>query len=103
MSLYNSIIFHACGKSEILKLIPIKGIQISSPIWWAQYWKEYIWFLKKWTTKNILFCIVIVIISSRYVVPLIRDLIDVFGHVKSWGKTFFVSRVSKTQKSIIKM
>ena len=41
--------------------------------------------------EDILFCIIIVITSSRDGVPSIRDAIDVFGHVKYWGKTFVVS------------
>ena len=53
--------------------------------------------------EDILFCIIIVITPFGYVVPSIRDVIDVFGHVKPWGKTFVVSRVSSTHKSIIKM
>ena len=51
----------------------------------------------------ILFCIIIVITPSRDVVSPIRDVIDVFGHVKYWGKTSIASRVSSTHKSIIKM
>ena len=53
--------------------------------------------------EDILFCIIIVITPSRYVVPTIRDVIYVFVHVNSWGKTPIVSRVSSTHKSIIKM
>ena len=37
------------------------------------------------------------------IVPPIRDFIDLFGHVKSCGKTSIVSWVSSTHKSIIKM
>ena len=37
------------------------------------------------------------------VVPPIRDFIDVFGHVKSRGKTSTISQVSSTHKSIFKM
>ena len=53
--------------------------------------------------EDILFCIIIVITPFWDGVPPIRDVIDVISHVKSWGKTFVVSRVSGTHKSIIKM
>ena len=56
--------------------------------------------------KDILFCIIIIILiipPFEDVVPLIGDAIDVIDHVKYWGKTFIVSRVSSTHKSIIKM
>ena len=53
--------------------------------------------------EDILFCIIIVITPFGSVVPSIRDFIDVFGHVKTWGKTFVVIRASSTHKSIIKM
>ena len=53
--------------------------------------------------EDILFCIIIIITPSRDVVPPIRDAIDVFGHVKPWGKTFVVTLVSSTDKSIIEM
>ena len=57
--------------------------------------------------QYIIFCIIIVITHSRDVVPPIRDVIDVFGHVNSLGKTFVVrsvvSWVSSTYKSIINM
>ena len=53
--------------------------------------------------EDILFCIIIIISPFIDVVPSIRDVIDVFGHVKFWGKTFVVSRVCSTQKSIIKI
>ena len=54
--------------------------------------------------EDILFCIIIIIISpSEDVVPLIKDIIDVIGHVKSWGKTSVVSWVSSTHKSVIQM
>ena len=49
-----------------------------------------------------LFCIII-IIPSIDVVPPIRGVVDVFGHVKSCGKTFIVSQVIITHKSIIEM
>ena len=52
--------------------------------------------------EDILFCIIMVITPSRYVVPLIRDFIDVIGHVKSLGKTSIVNRVSSTQKVLLK-
>ena len=53
--------------------------------------------------QDILFCIIIIITPSKDVVPPIRDVIDVFGHVKTWGKTSIVSWVISTHKSIIKM
>ena len=53
--------------------------------------------------KNILFCIIIVITPFKEVVPPTRDVTDEFGHVKSLGKTFVVSPVSSTHKSIIKI
>ena len=46
--------------------------------------------------EDIIFCIIIIIIvivtPSKDVFTLIRDVIDVSGHVKSWGKTSVVSR-----------
>ena len=54
--------------------------------------------------EDILLCIIIIIITPfGYVVPLIRDFIDVFVHVKSWGKTSVVIQINCTHKSIIKM
>ena len=50
-----------------------------------------------------LFCIIIFITPSAYVVPPIRDVIDVIGHAKSWGKTSVVSQVSSTHTSVIEM
>ena len=56
------------------------------------------------TVEYILFCIIIIIVSpSGDVVPLIRDVIVVFVHVKYWGKTSILNWVSITEKSIIKM
>ena len=54
------------------------------------------------TVKDILCCIIIIISPFRDVFPLIRDGIGVFGHVKYWGKTFVVSRVSSTHKILLK-
>ena len=55
----------------------------------------------------ILFCIIIIIIiiitPPKYFFPMNKDVIDVFGHLNSWGKTSIVSRVNSTHKSIIKM
>ena len=61
--------------------------------------------LKNVIVKYILFCIIIIIIIPPFVnvVPSIRDFIDVIGHVKSWGKTYVVSWVNSTHKSINKM
>ena len=54
--------------------------------------------------KIFYFCIIIIIITPYGdVVPSIRDVNDVIGHVKYWGKTFIVSKVSSTHKNIIKM
>ena len=53
--------------------------------------------------KDILFCIISVITPSIDVVPLIRDVIDVIGHVNYRGKISVVIRVSSTHKSNIKM
>ena len=47
------------------------------------------------------FCIIIIISPFGDVVPLIRDVIVVFGYVTSWGKTSIVIWVSSTHKSII--
>ena len=52
--------------------------------------------------KDILFFIIIAIIHFGDFVPTIRDVIDVIGHVKYWGKTFAVSRVSSTTKVLLK-
>ena len=38
--------------------------------------------------EDILFCIIIIIPPFGDVVSLIGYVIDVIGHVKSWGKTF---------------
>ena len=46
--------------------------------------------------EDILFCIIIVITPSKDVVPLIRDVIDVFGHIKYPGKTSVVIQVNST-------
>ena len=53
--------------------------------------------------EDILFCTIISITPLRDVYPPIRDVIDVIGHVKSWGKASIASQVSSTHKSIIKM
>ena len=54
--------------------------------------------------EDILFCIIISSISPYvYFVPPIRNVIDVFGHVNSLGKTSVVSWVSSIHKGIIKM
>ena len=53
--------------------------------------------------EDILFYTIIVITHSKYVVPMIRDVIDVFDHVKYWGKTLIVRQVNSSHKSIIKM
>ena len=52
--------------------------------------------------EDILFYIIIVITLFGDVVPSIINIIDVFGHVKYWGKTFVVIRVNSTHKVLLK-
>ena len=53
--------------------------------------------------KDIIFCSIIFITRFEDVIPPIRDVINVIGHVNYWGKDFIVSQVSSTHKSIIKI